>query len=101
MRVGLRRRRRVGRNRSAQVAETRHGDGAEAAVDQRGREVQPLVMAAAGAMHDQYRRAVAHCGVLDRAAARLDDLTAMRDAPPRTVDIAAEACKRPANQAGD
>jgi len=77
----------VVRQRRAQVAEARHGDDAEAARDQGLAEVEPLVEAAAGAVHDQKRRAIAGDSVFDRTAGRLGDPAAGRDAFTRAFDV--------------
>src|SRR5262245_25214627 len=88
MRVSLRRRRGVARQRCAKVAETRHGDYAETTFGQWLANLQTLVIAAACAMHDQYRRTIAGGRILDRAAWRLNDLAASRDALARLMNVA-------------
>src|SRR5262249_52483135 len=88
MRVGLRLSRGVAWQRRAKVAEAGHGNDAETAVDQWLANLQPLVIAAAGAMRHQYRRTIAGERILNRAAGRLDDLAANRDALSRSMNIA-------------
>jgi hypothetical protein len=56
MRVGLRRRRCIGRERRAQIAEARHQDDAQAAFHQRLDEIDALVEPAARAVHQEHRR---------------------------------------------
>src|SRR5215470_5629336 len=75
--------------RCAQIAEARHGDDAETVVGQRFSNIQPLVIAAARAMDGQYRRTIAGNRIFNRAAGRLYDLAASRDALARLMNIVA------------
>ena len=86
--VGLRGRRGIGGERSAQVAEPGRGNDAKSTGDQRLGDLQALIEPAACAMHDQHRRAIAGHGNLDGTTGRLDDLTAGRDTLARLMNIA-------------
>ena len=63
-------------------------EGRDVAGYQRLAKLQPLVIAAAGPVHDQDRRAVTGERILNRAAGRLDDVAAGRDALACVMQIA-------------
>jgi hypothetical protein len=62
-----------------QVAEPRRGDQPEALADEHAAGQQPLVVAAAVAVHDEHWRPRAGLGVLDGPGGRLDDAAAGED----------------------
>jgi hypothetical protein len=96
--VGLGRRRCVAGQGGAQISESRHGDHGEAALGQRASEFQALVEAAARAVHQKYRRALADEGVFDRSARRVGDPAAGGDAGFRGDYVAPIAEIREQNQ---
>src|SRR5688500_18792623 len=87
MRVGLCRGRGVRRQGRTQIAEARQGDCLEAAGGELVGEARDLIVAAAGAVHQQHGGAFAYDTVLDRPAGRNGDAAAVRGALAGTAQI--------------
>ncbi len=87
MGFGLSGRRGIRRHWCAQVAKARHGDEPKPFSLEGPEYFQPLVKAAARAMHDKYDSAVAKLSVFDRATCRLNDFAFANKPFAACVDV--------------
>jgi|GEM_PF-4746226 len=100
MRIGLRFRRGIGEQWSAEVAKTQGGDDAVFVTDEGAAEVQPLIEATARSMDEKDRRSISGLGELDRSLFGIDDLPAGGDSLSGSVDVFAVRGVRQRGRAG-